>query len=363
MAVKRKTINLMVDGNALVPTDAATGEATTDAGVQGENEAVWLHADVPADWQDLTVRLRVTALDGTFDESDAAVGDTVDMPLRQGVLVPGRLAVALVGLEPDGGAGGYLVRKSADCRALTVQESAQPLDPAAQLYPQSFESLKDEVQGECVHTVVGRGAAQVERLDGQTVAVGFIGAGGGDMLAANYANGSGIDSLSPVDHALAADSGRTQATGDSSTALATTAFVKAAIAAAITAARLADHPVGDVIGNRSGINPGTYLGGTWAAYMQGQSPIGVDPNDSDFNAADKTGGEKNHTLTKAELPNYNLPISNGVAGTTSTTVAAGSSFYTVGGNITTATVSSGGGGTAHNNMHPYRTVYFWVRTA
>ena len=206
MAIKRKTINLTVNGNALAPVYAATGQPTTDAGVQGENEAVWLHADVPADWQDLTVKLRVTALDGTYDESDAAVNNAVDMPLRQGVLVPGRLALALVGLAPDGSTGNYLVRKSADCRTLTVQASAQPTDPAAEQYPQAFESIKDEVQGECIHTVVGAGAAQVTRLDGQTVRVGFTGGGGGDMLAANYANGSGAANTNMVDHAQAADS-------------------------------------------------------------------------------------------------------------------------------------------------------------
>lgn len=205
MAVKRKTINLTVDGNSLMPADAGTGQATTDAGVQGENGAVWLHAAVPVDWQDLTVRLRVVAMDGTFDESGPATAGAVDLPLRQGVLVPGRLAVSLVGLAPDGDAGDYLVRKSADCRTLVVQASAQPSDPAAAVYPQAFESLRDEVRGECVHTVVGRGAAQVERLDGRTVAVGFTGSGGGDMRMANYANGSGAANPNAVDHALAAD--------------------------------------------------------------------------------------------------------------------------------------------------------------
>lgn len=217
MAIKRKTIDLSVNGNTLTPADAATGQPTTDAGVQGENEAVWLHADVPADWQDLTVRLRVTALDGTFDESGAAVGGAADMPLRQGVLVPGRLAVVLVGLAPDGDTGNYLVRKSADCRTLTVQASAQPGNPAAQVYPQAFESLKDEVQGECVHTVVGAGAAQITRLDGQTVRVGFTGGGGGDMLAANYANGSGGANVNTVDHAVKADSADHAAAADNAT--------------------------------------------------------------------------------------------------------------------------------------------------
>lgn len=36
---------------------------------------------------------------------------------------------------------------------------------------------------------------------------------------------------------------------------------------------------------------------------RGTVPVGLDPNDEDFNVLGKTGGEKEHTLTMFELPN------------------------------------------------------------
>lgn len=42
------------------------------------------------------------------------------------------------------------------------------------------------------------------------------------------------------------------------------------------------------------IDPTTLFSGTaWEAFAQGKTLIGVDPNDTDFNASQKTGGEKN----------------------------------------------------------------------
>lgn len=43
-------------------------------------------------------------------------------------------------------------------------------------------------------------------------------------------------------------------------------------------------------------------GGTWEAWGQGRVPVGVDPNDADFNAPDKTGGSKTVTLQQNNLP-------------------------------------------------------------
>ena len=52
-------------------------------------------------------------------------------------------------------------------------------------------------------------------------------------------------------------------------------------------------PVGSVFIAVVSTNPGTLLGyGTWSAFAAGKVLIGLDANDSDFNAAEKTGGSK-----------------------------------------------------------------------
>jgi hypothetical protein len=118
MPVKRKIINLGVDGNSLLTTDAQTSNPCTDAGVSGEDCAVWLHVQIPTDWQDLSCILHIVALNGNFDVSGVPVNNAIDMPLRQGVTIPGRLTVTLLGSDTVG------VRKTADCKVLTVATSS-----------------------------------------------------------------------------------------------------------------------------------------------------------------------------------------------------------------------------------------------
>ena len=203
MPVKRKTINLSVSGNALTATDAQTGLLTTDAGVQGEDGAVWFHAAVPSDWQDLSVRLQVLALSGGFDESDLAAGGVIDMPLRQALTVPGRLSVRLVGSDTGG------VRRTADCVTLTVAPSAVAADPVPHLYPYP------------VHRITGSGGALVTQTDNSTWNVDVSGTGG-DMLKANYASGAGAANANKVDHAVAADTAEAASAAASGSALEST---------------------------------------------------------------------------------------------------------------------------------------------
>lgn len=187
MPVKRKTINLAVSGNALIATDSVTGQPTTDAGIQGEDQAVWFHVAIPSDWQDLFVRLQVIALDGSYDESDYPVANAIDMPIRQGVTVPGRLTVRLKGADSTGA-----IRKTADCKTLRITESAYPNDPIPHDYPN------------IIRHVTGSGGAVVTQTDDNTYNVDVSGTGG-DMAKANYANGSGVANLNKVDHSITAD--------------------------------------------------------------------------------------------------------------------------------------------------------------
>lgn len=96
----------------------------------------------------------------------------------------------------------------------------------------------------------------------------------------------------------------------------------------------AENPVGHIRMETANVNPATYLGfGTWQYWGQGRVPVGVDANDSDFNAVEKTGGEKEHTMTLAELVDHThvLVGSEGTAHNKIETAAYGSS--TSGNNI------------------------------
>lgn len=56
-------------------------------------------------------------------------------------------------------------------------------------------------------------------------------------------------------------------------------------------------PVGHILMTTRNVNPGTYLGGTWVAWGNGRVPTGVNAEDSDYNASEKTGGAKTLNLS------------------------------------------------------------------
>lgn len=123
------------------------------------------------------------------------------------------------------------------------------------------------------------------------------------------------------------------------------------------------YPVGSIYETMdSSFDPNKKWGGTWER-IKGRVLIGVDENDSDFNIAEKTGGEKTHTLVVSELPqhthaNYakrtNITINN--SGNTHVTCHSSNSGAIVGKNI-----GSTGEGVAHNNLQPYITCFIWKR--
>ena len=183
------------------------------------------------------------------------------------------------------------------------------------------------------------------------------------------------------------------------------------------------YPVGSILMNATGTNPGTYLGGTWEAWGSGRVPVGVNASDTSFDTSEKTGGEKTHTLTPAETAmkahNHTMThyhnmdhvhnishahepssgarfLTAGVAGEGETYggslsgsgyklphIAANYSFYWPGatggatknysGNPDPSRTSQGSSnntssttaanGNAHNNLQPYITCYMFKRTA
>ena len=123
------------------------------------------------------------------------------------------------------------------------------------------------------------------------------------------------------------------------------------------------YPVGSIYINASvSTNPATLLGfGTWVAFGAGRVMVGIDASQTEFDAAEETGGAKTHTLTTAELPSHTH---------TATLMGNGEDenqdLPAAGDNTNpsrTMTTNATGGGGAHNNLQPYIVVYMWKRTA
>ena len=118
------------------------------------------------------------------------------------------------------------------------------------------------------------------------------------------------------------------------------------------------YPVGSIYLSVNNENPSKYFGGEWARWGYGKVPVGVDESQEEFDTAQKTGGEKTHTLTANEMPSHNhefgLSFVKRAAGDLDTVTAGSTSRYNT---------DSTGGGRPHNNLPPYITCYMWRRTA
>ena len=160
--------------------------------------------------------------------------------------------------------------------------------------------------------------------------------------------------------------------GDSTTKVATTAFVQAALAAA--------YPVGSIyINATSSTNPATLLGfGTWTAFGAGRVMVGLDAGNAAFDTAEETGGSADaitvshtHTATVTDPGHkHTFPtrydFTGGGNGFQSpynglgTNVNSDTSTVTTG--ITVSNSTTGSSGT-NANLQPYIVVRMWKRTA
>jgi hypothetical protein len=175
------------------------------------------------------------------------------------------------------------------------------------------------------------------------------------------------------------------------------------------------YPIGSVYLNAlNEANPATYFGfGTWVPFGPGRALVCYDITQAEFNAAEKTGGEKTHTNTIAEMPYHThvqdshvhtiydpghahavtdpghvhtLPMADGshnngsnlllhglditVAESLSKTTSSASTGVSVVAGATgiseyaaTPTNQYAGGGLEHNNLQPFITCFMWKRTA
>lgn len=135
------------------------------------------------------------------------------------------------------------------------------------------------------------------------------------------------------------------------------------------------YPVGAIYISVNNVNPSVLFGGTWEQ-IQDRFLLGAGSTYS----AGSTGGEANHTLTQAEIPNYDIgnlatlvPIyhtnwaNGGIIASNMGQTSKTKPGLKENGNIMTSgtqysyMINSNGGGKPHNNMPPYLAVYIWKR--
>lgn len=161
---------------------------------------------------------------------------------------------------------------------------------------------------------------------------------------------------------------------DSTTKIATTAFVQAALAAA--------YPVGSIyINAASATNPATLLGfGTWTTFGAGRVLVGLDSGNTAFDTAEETGGSADavvvshtHTITD---PGHSHNPATGYQYVTdpftgdgsidrSTVTGAGErngAFIASAVNTTGISINTSGVSGTNANLQPYIIVYMWKRT-
>ena len=137
---------------------------------------------------------------------------------------------------------------------------------------------------------------------------------------------------------------------------------KYATIAEVKSSILAMYPVGSIYLSTSSTNPSNFIGGTWVAYGQGRTLVGVGTSDKTF-AINETGGESTHKLTVAEMPSHDHE-QRVTVGTTGSAVR--NDYNTDGKGLAYdqgVNTSARGGNGAHNNLQPYITCYMWKRTA
>jgi hypothetical protein len=168
----------------------------------------------------------------------------------------------------------------------------------------------------------------------------------------------------------------TQSFGNSTTALATTAFVQAAMALL--------HPVGSIYTAVVATNPNTLFGfGTWTAFGAGRMLISLDSTNVLFDTAEETGGSANatlpshtHTFTGTALAAHTHQIgsrdstANDGGGTAQEFVndfgtgsGAAATTSSVSGGTPAGTNSTEGASATNANYPPFIAVYMWKRTA
>ena len=121
------------------------------------------------------------------------------------------------------------------------------------------------------------------------------------------------------------------------------------------------YPIGRDFIDFTDTDYSNYLGCTWERELVGLTPIGYDPDDSDFNQLGKTLGEKTHTLTIDEMPSHTHKYKLAYGGNDPARGLAYSN--TQSGTFSGDYIQNTGGNQPHNNIQPSKIVAYWKRVA
>jgi hypothetical protein len=167
----------------------------------------------------------------------------------------------------------------------------------------------------------------------------------------------------------------TATAGSSTTQIANTAFVTAALSAV--------YPIGSIYINASSLsNPSALLGfGTWAEFGAGRVMVGLNSSDASFDSLEETGGSKDsivvshtHTATSTVTdPGHSHLFCSGLGSTGGSLPANSVANFTASLDINTTTSATGitvattnastGSSATNANLQPYIVVKMWKRTA
>ena len=115
------------------------------------------------------------------------------------------------------------------------------------------------------------------------------------------------------------------------------------------------YPVGSIFITTVNTNPSSYMGGTWARFGNGQTLVGVNENDGDFNTSQKTGGSKTNGNFLLQGQNY-----GGLSGGSTGGEYRGRVWVSPTGLSNNDVVAQP---FPQSVVQPYITVYMWERTA
>lgn len=123
------------------------------------------------------------------------------------------------------------------------------------------------------------------------------------------------------------------------------------------------YPVGSIFITTVNTNPSSYMGGTWVRFGNGQTLVGVNESDGDFNSVQKTGGSKSHTIDYENLPPRTGLQVNWKGGLTSYSEWKSGNLAKGTWIMSNAYDTQSPFSKAISNLQPYITVYMWRRTA
>lgn len=141
------------------------------------------------------------------------------------------------------------------------------------------------------------------------------------------------------------------------------------------------YPIGSIYITSNSTNPSVIVGGTWVSYGKGQTLVGIDTSQTEFNTVNKTGGSKTATHSHGAGAAQNGSLAAAVGSTSSNASYLGflaANYFGGMGDATYTLTATGvnGGGFNHftqiwgnvadaspSVVQPYITVYMWRRTA